>query len=98
LKPWWERFGLSGVGAALLMIRVASAWPNTGWPEVIGLVLCLCVHYGKSFVEVNRSPDFDSSVMEAAISQLQSDVENLEGKMSGIELANGITTTPNGQG
>lgn len=89
--PWWERLGLSGVGVCILTIRVAAAWPKAGWPEVIGLFLCLVVHYGKSFVGNRQSVDRDSVMAELA--QMQSDITNLESKMSGIELQKGITTS-----
>lgn len=89
--PWWENLGLSGAAAIILMIRVALAWPNAGWPEALCLVLCLCVHYGKSYLVVNKNSDRDS--MMAEIAQLSSDIQNLESKMSGIELQKGITTS-----
>lgn len=89
--PWWESFGLSGIGVSILTIRVAAAWPSTGWPEVIGLFLCLVVHYGKSYLVVHQSGDSDS--LKADVAQMQSDIENLESKMSGIELQKGITTS-----
>jgi len=92
LTPWWEKFGLSGVAASLLMVRVAVCWPTIGWPEAIGLFLCLVVHYGKVWIEESQPSGASEEVLRE-ISQLQGDVELLESKMSGIELSKGITSS-----
>lgn len=94
---WWEKFGVSGVAVALLMIRVASAWPEVKWPEVIGLVLCLCVHYGKHYLGTDQKAGVDI-VSAADFAQLQADVTNLESKMSGIELQKGIRSSVSDEG
>lgn len=95
-ETWWQKFGLSGLAVALLAVRVAVAWPKAGWPEVIGLFLCLCVHYGKSYLGDHQNVDRDSLMRE--ISQLQSDFSILESKVSGINLNLGIKSSAADEG
>lgn len=94
--PWWENLGLSGAAAILLMVRVAATWPTVGWPEAIGLFLCLCVHYGKNYFVANQNADRDSVMSE--VSQLSADVQNLEAKVSGISLNLGIKSSVGDEG
>lgn len=101
-KAWAGKYTLdiegsfSGAAAFLFLIRVGATWPTVGWPEVIGLFLILCVHYGKEYIQ-ELKPSGVSEELEKEVSQLRSDVVNLEAKMSGIELAKGITTSGSGE-